>query len=347
VGTSGKAYWRISLGETLLFNRRGLEALRGAVEGYRGSASRLSFRLRPDAATLAHFYSLQPQGEILLPVLAEREDGDGTTKEISLSLAAKTERVAFPRSLRAEDDAPIPPFLLMPYSGDFDLLFANQIAVLNAIEDGVRSSPAAWLRALSSTRRVGFRRKLALGFRSVDPTADVHPTAVIEGSYVGPGAYVGAHCVVRFSHIGAGARLHDGAKAEFSVVGPRSWLMHDLVLYRCYTEEEVFLIHGPYQFSGFQSRSAAFATILMDYRPDGKPIRVRYGEESREYRGPFLGSLLKEGAKTLGGSLIAPGLVIPSETWLGADAEAVHRQPAASAPRQRAFSPPRKPEMTQ
>ena len=135
-------------------------------------------------------------------------------------------------------------------------------------------------------------------------------------------------------------RLHDGAKVEFSVVGNGSWLMHDLVLYRSYAEESVFLIHGPYQFSSFQSGSGAFATIMMDYRPDRKPIRVKTPKGIRNYLGPFLGSVLKPGAKTFGGSLVAPGRIIPSETWLACEAKSVHTlEPEKSLPIKKTISP--------
>jgi NDP-sugar pyrophosphorylase family protein len=228
-----------------------------------------------------------------------------------------------------ESEATIPEIVLIPYESDFDILFANQVAVLNAIEEGVRHSPVAWLRSCFARSPKKWSRRVALCYRKVDPTAEIHPTAIVEGCIIGPRAQVGAHAVVRFSSVGADTKLYDGAKVEFSVVGARCWLMHDLVLYRSHVEDDVFLIHGPYQFSGFQSKSSAFATILMDYRPDRKPIRVETPQGRREYQGPFLGSILREGAKTLGGSLIAPGLIIPKDRWLSVDSQFVQRQPSS------------------
>lgn len=170
-----------------------------------------------------------------------------------------------------------------------------------------------------------FSRRLGLCFAHIDSTADVHPTAVIEGSVVESDARVGAHAVVRYSHVGRGARLFDGVTVEHSVVGPRSWLMHGLALYRSHVEDEAFLIHGPYQFSCFQSGSAAFATIMMDYRPDARPIRAETVDGIREYRGRFLGALLQEKSKALGGCLLTPGLTVPAGTWLACDPASLHR----------------------
>ena len=127
--------------------------------------------------------------------------------------------------------------------------------------------------------------------------------------------------------------MHDGAIAEWSVVGNRTWLMHGLTLYRTIVERDCFLIHGPYQFSTFHAESSAFATILMDYRPDGKPIRVLFPDGPRPYAGRFLGAIVGAGARLLGGSLIAPGRVIAANHWLGVPAGGIHiRDQPADAP---------------
>jgi NDP-sugar pyrophosphorylase family protein len=162
---------------------------------------------------------------------------------------------------------------------------------------------------------------------------------VVEGSVIGRGARVGAHCVVRYSVIGERARLHDGAKVELSVVGAGAWLMHDLVLYRSVAEAGAFLIHGPYQFSYFQRGSGAFATIMMDYRPDARPIQVKTAHGLKPYGGRFLGSVVGEGAKTLGGSMLAPGRIVPPETWLAADPQQIHVMEDAEPPTRRPLPP--------
>jgi hypothetical protein len=115
--------------------------------------------------------------------------------------------------------------------------------------------------------------------------------------------------------------------------------MHDLVLIRSHVEDQVFLIHGPYQFSCFHSRSAAFATIMMDYRPDAKAIKAKTLSGIREYQGRFLGALLQERAKSLGGSLLAPGIIIPSETWLAVDNTNIHKPGQTALPTGRPVSP--------
>jgi hypothetical protein len=277
---------------------------------------------------------------VRLPIVATRARATGPAETLAITLPAAHETLPLPPGLAAPTRGSVPHALLLPYHGAFDLLFANQIALASAIRRRVRRSPATWLKAM--VRRSGVRamaQRVARAYTRVDRTAEVHPTAVLEGAIVGPGARIGAHCVVRYGVIGAGARLHDGAKVELSVVGAGAWLMHDLVLFRSVAEAGTFLIHGPYQFSLFERGSAAFATILMDYRPDGRPIQVKTPAGLRPYGGRFLGSVLGEGARTLGGCLLAPGRIVPPGTWLSADPESIHMLDDDDLPTQRAIPP--------
>ena len=322
------AGWEVTLGPDLLFDAAGLALLTRALEAYDGSAQVLDIELELDEPTRRDYYSLQSPTTLTdttlrLPVRATR--GEGAAATLQVALPARSFPMPFPSSFLPEMDVTLPEGLLLPAHCPHDLLLASWIGLICDLEARARRSPAAWLRAL--VRRswgATLGQRVALQTRSIHPTAEVHPTAVIEGAVIGPRARVGAYCTVRFSVVGADARLHDGAKVEMSVVGERSWLMHDLVLYRSVAEQDVFLIHGPYQFSYFQRGSAAFATIMMDWRPDDRPIRVATPAGLLPYGGPLLGSVLAEGAKTLGGALLAPGRVVPARVWLGPPAGSVH-----------------------
>ena len=327
---AGETDWRISLGADLLFDGAGLRAIIDALKRYRGSATEVHFRLKLHPAAYRDYYSLGSdlvEDCVALPVVARRADAGPSTRgeTLDVHLDYFTKQAGYPCSLTEPMLIKTPMALLMPYRGEFDMLFANQIAVFSALARRLRRSPAAWLRGAFRRRQGSWARRASLAWSRVHPTADVHPTAVIEGSVIGPGAQVGAHCVVRYSQIGEGRQLFDGAKVECSVVGPGSWLMHDLVLFRCHVEDQVFLIHGPYQFSCFHSGSAAFATIMMDYRPDAKPIKAMTSRGVRGYQGRFLGAVLRERAKSLGGSLLAPGLIVPADTWLAGELATIHR----------------------
>ncbi|MBI2923633.1 MAG: hypothetical protein HYY18_21465 [Planctomycetes bacterium] len=342
----GAAEWIVRLGGNLMFDAGGLRLLAEALDRYQGRADRLEFHLVPDPIAARDYYGLQaglsPDGTVRLPaaaVRAGREGSEAAAEPLCVTLPSSVTPIPFPRSLTAPTDASTPHALLLACDGDFDLLFANQIAWPAELRRRVPRSPGALLRAALRRHPRDARMRAACAYRCIDRTAEVHTTAVVEGSVVGPGARIGAHCTVRFSVVGAGACLHDGAKVEFSTVGRGSWLMHDLVLFRCHVEDEVFLIHGPYQFSCFHSRSAAFATILMDWLPNGGPFKVMTPRGLIEYRGRFLGSVYREGARTLGGSLLAPGRIVPANTWLSGDPAQVHRRLDPNFPQGRPVPP--------
>lgn len=320
--------WRLILGRDLIFDESGLRLLIDALAEAKGD--RVKFQLLCDPMTFRDFYSLgRDRSEmILLPVTAIRNGGNPQNLVMAdVQLPRGNEYIPFPMGLCEPHDISVPMAVLMPYRNPFDLLFANQIAYPCELRRRVPHSLSAWAGIFTKRFAPNLSRRLALGMKSIHHRAEVHPTAVIEGSVIEEGARIGAHCVVRFSHIGKHARLHDGAKVEFSTVGERSWLMHDLVIYRCAVEREVFLIHGPYQFSAFHAASSAFATVMMDFLPDGRPITVHWDQRKWKYQGRFLGAILMEGAKTLGGTSTAPGIILGENTWAADKPENIHRTP--------------------
>ncbi len=322
--------WSVQLGGALLFDKAGLLAIAKAIKHYSGTASKLKFRLSVSNEARRDYYShneFLENGCISLPVEAACNSriNDTKTDTLVITLPEIATDIPYPSSLSASDINRTPLALLMPYSCDHDVLFANQIAIFSNIAALVKRSPRSWLRALFSRHPKTLRKRIPLCWNRIHPDADVHPTATVEGSVVGSGSRIGAYCVVRYSVIGQQVYLHDGAKVEYSVVDDQSWLMHDLVLYRSLVETNVFLIHGPYQFSYFQHESAAFATIMMDYRPDAHSIRIGAPEGVKEYQGRFLGALLKERSKVLGGVLTAPGLTVPEGREISAKPEDIVR----------------------
>ncbi len=321
--------WRVTLEDNLLFDAAGLNALANTIHSYQGKANQLHFKLQLSKEAIRDYYShstfLGSDNLISLPIKANRKatiDND-LEETLVVTIPELHTHINYPASLTQPDDNSTPLGLLMPYSCEHDCLFANQIALFSQINDCVRRSPISWLRAIFSRRKVSLNQRISLSWKQVHRSADIHPTAIIEGSVIGEGCRIGAYCVVRFSVLGKNVQLHDGAKVEYSATDDNSWLMHDLVLYRCLVESDVFLIHGPYQFSYFQKQSAAFASIMMDYRPDAKPIRISTPSGVRQYQGRFLGALLKEKAKVFGGTLTTPGITIPGEKEITANPESI------------------------
>lgn len=310
--------WQVKLGKNLIFDISGLQAVTDVLLAYQGNANKVIFKLQLSAQACRDYYShnsyLDKSGLINLPIEATRRNATSSNsveESLLIPLNELSTPINYPKSLAKAGFNNTPLALLMPYTCDHDLLFANQIAIFSMLSTRLRKSPISWLRAFFSRRKASFNKRVSLLWKQLDPTAEIHPTAIIEGSIIGEGCQIGAHCVVRYSILGKHVRLHDGAKVEYSVVDNNCWLMHDLVLYRSQLEKEVFLIHGPYQFSCFQNESAAFASIMMDYRADNKAIRITTPNGIKEYQGRFLGALLEEKAKVFGGTLTAPGITIP------------------------------------
>ncbi len=330
--------WEVTLGENLIFDRAGLELLKTCLSSYKGNADQVIFSLRSSESCFRDYYSLQRQSSddvVNLEAIAKKVSGKNIlTETIEVILPELTTTVPMPSSLAREVITSLPLALLMNINCEHELLFANQIAYFPKLLREIRISPWAWVKSLFPRGGISFKQRIAINTNRIHPSAQVHPTAVIEGSFIGEGSRIGAHAVVRYSLLGKNVRLHDGAKVEHSVVGDGSWLMHDLVLYRSCTEKEVFLIHGPYQFSYFQSYSAAFATIMMDYRPDAKPIRISTRSGKKAYEGRFLGSVLKPGSKTLGGCNLAPGRIVPENVWLAGDKDSLHKLEKLDLPQQ-------------
>jgi hypothetical protein len=333
-GAFFKAGWKLECGENLFYCETGLGFLLQALQNYQGGATELAFDLRVSEEAKRDFYpwaAQSPQGRVRLPVLAKRlasENDEGAFCEtLTLVLPESQQAMATPASLCEPFVLSIPHGLLMPVNHDFEWVFANQVALLAHLRSRVaraRSTLWEWLRFW---KKDNWRERASLAYRKIHPRARVHPTAVVEASEIGEGCEIGPHAVVRFSVLGKNVQLRAGAKVEFCSVHDGSWLMHDLVLYRSHAEREVFLIHGPYQFSYFQNRSAAFATILMDYRADANPFSVKNSDQSfaGNYRGHFFGSLYEEDSKTLGGVLLAPGRIVPRGVWLAPSADDVHQ----------------------
>lgn len=317
--------WRLEGSAQVVSDTTGCRLLARALKEYRGTAARVELGLRMPAQAWADYFSLhQPSSPEWTPLgITAVRPGEGADR-LAIELPYVTTTIHFPTALTAAGDHVLPTALLMPIEHDVHLMFANQIALAALLARRAKQSYSACIRGLLSRQRQPLAVRVGHAFRDIHPSADVHPTAVIEGSIIGPGCRVGAHCTVRFSVLGANVRMHDGAIAEWSVVGDRTWLMHGLTVYRTMVERDCFLIHGPYQFSTFHAASSAFAAILMDYRPDGKPIRVLFPDGPRAYAGRFLGAVVGARARLLGGSLIAPGRMIAPGQWLGVAASGIH-----------------------
>ncbi len=192
-----------------------------------------------------------------------------------------------------------------------DILFAN-IACLHVRFAETLDSFARRLFLALRARSLQPARVLTRMNR-IGPGCDIHPTARLEGAEIGAKVQIGANAVIRMSSIGDGCHIGDGSVVKHSVVGQGSVLFDDLTLGFAVCYPETFLIHGPYHLSVFGRASAMFATILDDFRLDGKPIRLEMDGELAALPFPFIGSFFGHRTRVAGGSIISPGRSIPND----------------------------------
>lgn len=169
-----------------------------------------------------------------------------------------------------------------------------------------------WLfKTHSPTFFWGLRRINRIGKRS-----KIHPTATLEGVTLGDDCTIGAHAVVRMSHLGSGCTVDENTVVKYSVLGDGTYIACGNQVNGCMTYENVFLIHGPYQFSIFGKNSTVMAVINCDIRLDGKTIKIPtdYGliDSQQELMGIAYGHNTKIGA----GNMIAAGRIVPNNKIL-------------------------------
>ena len=141
----------------------------------------------------------------------------------------------------------------------------------------------------------------------------IHPTAVLEGVTLGDNVTIGAYAVIRLSSIGSGTTIEDQASVTYSVLGENNFIANKNHVAFCMTYDNVFLIHGPYQFSVFGEDTAVFAVINCDVRMDKRTIRISTENGLLDSRQHLLGVAYGHRAKVAGGNIVAPGRVIPND----------------------------------
>lgn len=140
----------------------------------------------------------------------------------------------------------------------------------------------------------------------------IHPTAVLEGAQLGDHVTIGANCVVRMSSLGSGTTIEDNAVIAYSVLGKDNYVSAGNFINLCMTYENVFLIHGPYQFSIYGKDVAVMAVINCDIRLDNKEIVIPTDKGLVNSRQALLGIAYGHGAVVGGGNIIAPGRIVPN-----------------------------------
>lgn len=259
------------------------------------------------------FHSRESQGKIAFPLYYLRRPNTGELHYIVIDIGEHKVPFNIPSHMRGSAEIVMPLCLrpIIRIDHPADILWAS-VACLNVRFAEVQASFTRQLGLLLRARSLKPARVLKRMNR-IGRGCDIHPTAWLEGAEIGENVHIGANVVIRMSNIGDGCDIGDGSVVKHSVVGSGSVLFDDLTLGFSVCYPETFLIHGPYHLSVFGRSSAMFATILGDFRVDGKPIRLDVNGELVPYPFPFIGSFIGHRTRVAGGCIIAPGRIIPND----------------------------------
>ena len=191
----------------------------------------------------------------------------------------------------------------------FHLLQINLALNLNRTIKLQKYIPQKWRRGFGT--RLAFRALKRLN--KIGKNVKIHPSAIIEGSIIGDNTIIGANAIIRLSNIGKNCTVSEGVSVMNSVLGERTFISNSNYILNCMTYDEVFLIHGPYQFSFYGSNSACFAVINADIRLDQKTIKIPTDIGVIDSNQPLLGIAYGHRSKTGGGSIIASGRIVPND----------------------------------
>lgn len=140
----------------------------------------------------------------------------------------------------------------------------------------------------------------------------IHPSAVLEGVELEENVTIGANCVVRMSKIASGTTVEDNVTLNYSIIGKDNYISANNLINLCMTYENVYLIHGPYQFSIYGKNVAVMAVINCDFRLDSHTIIIQTDKGLLDSKQTLLGIAYGHDSAVGGGNIIAPGRIVPN-----------------------------------
>ena len=145
---------------------------------------------------------------------------------------------------------------------------------------------------------------------------DIHPTAVVEGSWLGEDVKVGAGAVIQGSVIGNGTIVEEAAIIELSTIGHRCWIGRNTVVFMSVMYDGVFSGHRLTQACLFgRDVCTTGGGYLIDMNFDG-PVKVLKDGKVVDSGTNFLGVCIGHRVTMGTGMWIHAGREIPNDTFL-------------------------------
>jgi len=145
---------------------------------------------------------------------------------------------------------------------------------------------------------------------------EIHPTAVVEGSWLGEGVKVGAGAIIQGSVVGDGAIVEEGVILELSVIGHKAWIGRKSVVFMSVMYDGVFASHRLTQACVLGHRVCTTGGGYIIDMNFGGPVRVMKDGVPTDPGTNFLGSCLGHDVVMGTGIWIQAGREIPNGTFL-------------------------------
>lgn len=145
---------------------------------------------------------------------------------------------------------------------------------------------------------------------------EIHPSAVVEGSWLGDGVKVGAGAILQGSVVGDGAIIEEGVILELSVVGHRAWIGRKSVVFMSVMYDGVFASHRLTQACVLGHRVCTTGGGYIIDMNFGGPVRVLKDGVPTDPGTNFLGACLGHDVVMGTGIWIQAGREIPNGTFM-------------------------------
>ncbi|MBM75726.1 MAG: hypothetical protein CMK59_10025 [Proteobacteria bacterium] len=157
---------------------------------------------------------------------------------------------------------------------------------------------------------------------SIDKSAKIHPTAVIEACDIGAGVEIGPYAVLRGSVIGDGVKIEEHATVNLSVVGKGAQIGRYATANLCLLYEESLISHGGgLQGCLFGRRSfGAIGVQILDLS-FGKNVKVQKDGKWVDSGQRFLGAAVGHEAVLGNAVRVNYGVAIPNKTTIVASTD--------------------------
>ncbi len=145
-------------------------------------------------------------------------------------------------------------------------------------------------------------------------TADVHPSAYLEGAVIGEGAEIGAQCVIRHSYVGPESRLSDFTKVAHSVLGAQTHTLADANFEHMVSGGGGTLTNLLLQDSLLGQKVFLTTGVIFWRDALGEEISVRYEGQEVSTGRRVLGGCAGHGCVLGARTIVAPGRALPNRT---------------------------------